>query len=115
MNTCEPAREEIDRTSGPLVLDFGAEWCGHCQAIRPHLTALLKQYPGVRHITVEDGKGKPLGRSFQVKLWPTFIFLRDGQEVKRAVRPSNEEIREGLTAITSSESPGPQNPTYPLQ
>jgi thioredoxin 1 len=101
----EPAREEIDQTSGPLVLDFGASWCGFCQAIRPRLTALLKQFPGVRRVAVEDSKGKRLGRSFQVKLWPTFVFLRDGREVRRAVRPSSEEIRDGLTAITTSESP----------
>ena len=101
----EPSREEIDRTSGPLVLDFGAEWCGHCQAIRPHLIALLKRFPEVRRITVEDGKGKPLGRSFQVKLWPTFVFLRDGQTLMRAVRPAEEEIQEGLTAITLAGSP----------
>ena len=101
----EPIREEIDRTSGPLVLDFGAAWCGFCQTIRPQLSAQLKQFPEVRCITVEDGKGKPLGRTFQVKLWPTFIFLKDGQEIKRAVRPSRQEIRDGLTAITSTESP----------
>jgi thioredoxin 1 len=105
----EPTREEIDRTLGPLVLDFGAAWCGFCQTIRPHLTAQLKQFPAVRRVTVEDGKGKPLGRTFQVKLWPTFVFLRDGQEIKRTVRPSGEEIRDGLTAITSTESAQRQN------
>lgn len=97
----EPTRDEIDRTAGPLILEFGAEWCGHCQAARPLLAALLKECPEIRHVRVEDGKGKPLGRSFQVKLWPTFIFLRDGKMEMRAVRPSAEELRAGLTAITS--------------
>jgi thioredoxin 1 len=41
----------------------------------------------VAHYKVEDGPGRPLGRSFRVKLWPTMIFLRDGQEVARLVRP----------------------------
>ena len=49
---------------------------------------------------VEDGKGKPLGRSFRVKLWPTFVFLRDGQPIRQAVRPGTAELREGLEAIT---------------
>ena len=30
---------------------------------------------------------QPLGRSFRVKLWPTLVFLRDGEEVARLVRP----------------------------
>jgi thioredoxin 1 len=37
----------------------------------------------VRHVKVEDGSGRRLGRSFGVKLWPTLVFLRDGREVAR--------------------------------
>lgn len=62
---------------------------------------MLKQFPQVRHLEVEDGKGKPLGRSFRVKLWPTFVFLRDGQVMKQTARPEVREVREGLEAITS--------------
>jgi thioredoxin 1 len=64
------------------------------------LAALLQSYPQVRHVNVEDGKGKPLGRSFRVKLWPTFVFLRDGQVIRLAVRPDAGTLREGLEAIT---------------
>jgi thioredoxin 1 len=63
---------------------------------------LLGQYPQVRYINVEDGKGKPLGRSFRVKLWPTLVFLRDGQVVARAVRPDVAEVRAGLDAIAGT-------------
>ena len=61
---------------------------------------MLGSYPDVRHLKVEDGPGQPLGRSFGVKLWPTFVFLRDGREVEKAVRPHAGEIRKGLEAIT---------------
>jgi thioredoxin 1 len=63
------------------------------------LAALLERYPETRHIKVEDGRGKPLGRSFRVKLWPNLVFLRDGNVVKQVARPGPEEIREGLQAI----------------
>ncbi len=43
----------------------------------------------MRHIKVEDGKGRPLGRSFKVKLWPTLVYLENGMEVGRVVRPNN--------------------------
>jgi len=43
----------------------------------------------VRHLKIEDGPGRPLGRSFRVKLWPTLVFLRDGVEVARVVRPAD--------------------------
>ena len=80
-------REQIDMLVGATVLEFGTGWCGYCQAARPLIDEVLAEHPEVRHIQVEDGKGKRLGRSFGVKLWPTFVFYRDGSEVGRVVRP----------------------------
>jgi thioredoxin 1 len=95
----EPTREEVDRMTGAVVLEFGASWCGHCQALAPRLAAMLKRHPQVRHIWVEDGKGQPLGRSFRVKLWPTLVFLRDGQVLKQVSRPEDAEVEEGLRLL----------------
>jgi thioredoxin 1 len=94
----EPTREEVDQFSGPVVLEFGASWCPHCQAIQPQLEKLLEQNE-IKHVKVEDGKGKPLGRSFRVKLWPTLVFMRDGQVLSQVSRPSDTEIRLGLEQL----------------
>lgn len=92
----EPTRDEVDRMCGPVVLEFGAGWCPHCKAIQPFLAEMLARHPEVRHIPVEDGPGRPLGRSFRVKLWPTLVFMRDGQVVSQAVRPSSEKLAKGF-------------------
>lgn len=47
-------------------------------------------------IAAEDGSAKPSGRSFRVKLWPTLVFLRDGEVLGVAVRPSRGEIEAGF-------------------
>jgi thioredoxin 1 len=86
-----PDRAAIDALVGPAVLEFGTSWCGHCSAAQPLIEAALAAHPGVRHLKVEDGPGRPLGRSFRVKLWPTLVFLSDGQEVERLVRPTDAE------------------------
>jgi thioredoxin 1 len=99
-STTEPAREEVDAIPGPLVLEFGANWCGICRGAYPLITEVFSAHPGMRRIKVEDGKGRPLGRSFRVKLWPTLIFLKDGKEAARVVRPTSaDEIRDALAKI----------------
>lgn len=99
-----PTRDEVDATREPTVVEFGADWCGYCQAARTPIEQAMAQYPEVRHIRVADGPGRPLGRSFRVKLWPTLIFLRDGQEQARVVRPTSEEqVREALGTISARE------------
>ncbi|HBP5357585.1 MULTISPECIES: thioredoxin family protein [Pseudomonas aeruginosa group] len=89
-----PARDELDRLAGPTLVEFGTDWCGHCQAAQPLLAEVLDDYPEVAHLKIEDGPGRHLGRSFQVKLWPTFVFLRDGREVTRVVRPGSASVLE---------------------
>jgi len=86
-----PSRAEVEAWTGPAVLDFGTNWCGWCRGALPKIAQALSAHPGIRHVKVEDGSGRPLGRSFGVKLWPTLVFLRDGQEVTRLVRPGDAE------------------------
>lgn len=85
----EPTRSEIDQLTGPAVIEFGTPWCGYCMAAQTPIAHAMETHFDVRHIKVEDGKGQPLGRSFRVTLWPTLVFLRDGREVARLVRPAD--------------------------
>ena len=92
MSTAEYAnqaltRAEVDASKGITVLEFGATWCPICQGAQPVIQAALAGRQ-LKHLQVEDGPGRPLGRSFRIKLWPTLVFLRDGQEFARVVRPN---------------------------
>ena len=104
MNTAfvekEPSRAEVDALAGPAVVEFGTPWCGWCRAAQPLIAQALAAHPGVTRLRVEDGSGRPLGRSFKVKLWPTLIFLADGKEVARLVRPGDiDSIRQALALV----------------
>jgi thioredoxin 1 len=83
-----PTRAAVDALQGLTLLEFGTDWCGHCRAAQPVLDAALTAHPQWRHLKLEDGPGRALGRSYRVKLWPTLVLLRDGQEVARLVRPT---------------------------
>lgn len=96
----EPTRSDIDALPGDTLLEFGAPWCGYCMAVQPLLANAMAGRADLRHIKVEDGKGQPLGRSFRIKLWPTLVVLRDGEELARVVRPSGtEEIERALSVL----------------
>jgi thioredoxin 1 len=96
-----PRREDVDRAPGLVLLEFGTEWCGICRANAPYVESLLAKHPNVRHTKVADGPGQALGRSFRVKLWPTLVFLRDGQVVRQLVRPSHAELQEAFAALVA--------------
>ncbi|MDO8386215.1 MAG: thioredoxin family protein [Polaromonas sp.] len=96
----EPQRAQVDAWPGPAVLEFGTAWCGFCRGAQPLIAAAFAGHPGVHHLKIEDGSGRRLGRSFGIKLWPTLVFLRDGQELARLVRPAREaDVVRALAAI----------------
>jgi thioredoxin 1 len=98
----ELTRQEVDALIEPTVLEFGASWCGYCKAAQPDIAAVLQRHPEVTHVKIEDGKGKPLGRSFGVKLWPTLVFIDRGREAGRVVRPNNEAEIEAIFTGTKA-------------
>lgn len=99
----EPPRSEIDALAGATLLEFGSPWCGHCRRAAPLVQQAFAGHGGVRHLKIEDGSGRPLGRSFRVKLWPTFVFLKGGREISRLVRPQDGgEIAAALDRIDPS-------------
>ena len=91
-----PSLADVQAWQGLTLLEFGTEWCGHCRVAQPLIAQALAAQPHWLHCKVEDGPGRPLGRSYRVKLWPTLVLLRDGQEVGRLVRPSGADITAAL-------------------
>jgi thioredoxin 1 len=96
----EPSRAEIDARAEPVLLEFGTPWCGYCQRAQPHIAGALATHPDLAHVKIEDGPGRPLGRSFRVKLWPTLVLMKRGEELARVVRPtSSAQIDEALATL----------------
>ena len=105
----EPRRDEVEASRGRLALEFGAPWCPHCQVAQPAFAQALHERADAVHLKIEDGKGRPLGRAFGIKLWPTLVLLRDGREVARVMRPRTPtDLAEALAqwdAVAADPSP----------
>jgi thioredoxin 1 len=98
----EPSRPEIDELPGEALLEFGSPWCGYCIRTQPLISEALENYPSVCHLKIFDASGRRLGRTFRVKLWPTLVFLKNGRELSRLVRPTAvDAICDALAGICS--------------
>ena len=98
----DPSRAEVEALGGATVLEFGTPWCGWCRGAQSAIGKALAVQPGIRHIKIQDGRGQALGRSYRVKLWPTLVFLKDGQEMGRVVRPNSTADMERLVREISA-------------
>ncbi len=75
------------------LLDFYADWCGPCKVMEPVLEEARKSLAGkaeIKEIDV-DAEGETAER-YGVMSIPTYILLKDGQEVERMVgaQPKDE-------------------------
>lgn len=85
----DPTLEQLGDMPGYTLLEFGTSWCTYCQAAQPLIAEAMHLRNDIRHLRIEDGKGKRLGRQFGGKLWPTLVLLNAGEEVDRCVRPQH--------------------------
>jgi thioredoxin len=71
---------EVLRASGPVVVDFWAEWCGPCRMIAPFLEDLATDMAGkvtVAKINIDENPQTPM--KYGVRGIPTVILFKDGQ------------------------------------
>ncbi|MDD2444330.1 MAG: thioredoxin [Desulfotomaculaceae bacterium] len=85
-------KEVISESNIPVLVDFGADWCGPCKMIYPVLKEIAAEYEGkvqVGKLNVEENKNVP--SSLKVISIPTLIIFKDGQELDRSIGYKTQE------------------------
>lgn len=85
------------------LIDFWAEWCGPCKMMAPVLEELKKDYAGkltIKEVNVDENEEE--ASRFGVLSIPTYVIMKDGQEVARLIGavgkgPLEEKIKAHLS------------------
>ncbi|HLC06860.1 MAG TPA: thioredoxin family protein [Candidatus Babeliales bacterium] len=70
-------------STGDVILDFYADWCGPCNRMSPLIDSLAATMPGFTFIKINRDFFLDLANIFNITSIPTLIFLRNGQEIGR--------------------------------
>ena len=93
--------EEVMAAGKPVVIDFGAEWCGPCQALASIIEELAEEYEGkvvIAKCDVEEAD--EIAAQYRVRNIPTVVFIKDGASVDKTVGSvSKETLKAKIDAL----------------
>lgn len=103
MKVTESNFNEMIASGKPVMVDFGATWCGPCKALAPRIEEIEKEYEGKAMIgTADVDECSDLAAKFRIRNVPTVLFFKGGsdQPVDKSVGlVAKETLTEKLNAM----------------
>lgn len=93
--------DEVLAGDKPVVIDFGAAWCGPCKVVEPIMEELSKEYEGrvvVGKCDIEANNDVAL--KYGVRNIPTILYMKGGQQVDKQVGATTKpKLEEKITKM----------------
>lgn len=95
---------EVLKSTMPVLVDFGAEWCGPCVRIAPIIHELAEEYAGrAKVVTVDVDENQEIASRYGIMSIPTLMIVKDGKTVNQWIGfTSKQALAEALDAAISS-------------
>ena len=78
--------ELVLKSDKPVMVDFGATWCGPCKALAPVVEQMAEEYAGRAVIAKADVDECPEASArFRIRNVPTVLFFKNGEAVDKSV------------------------------
>jgi len=79
-------QEQVLNSSTPVLLDFFANWCGHCQKLLPLLDDVAAEMDGkIRVMKMNVDENRDLAQKYEIKGLPTMVLFQGGGEIDRLI------------------------------
>jgi len=85
-------QEEVLAASGPVLVDFWAEWCGPCKAIGPAIEELATEYSDKAKVgKVDIDSNRDTAMQYNIQSIPSILIFKDGQVIETMVGMKSKE------------------------
>ncbi len=101
MKVTEQNFDELMNSGLPVMIDFGATWCGPCKALAPRIEEIEKEYEGKAMVgTADVDECSDLAARFRIRNVPTVLFFKGGEMKDKSVGlVAKETLAEKLNAL----------------
>ena len=98
MLTADNFKEEVLETSGLILIDCYADWCGPCKMMAPILEEIAEERQDVKVCKVNVDEQPAIAQAFQVSSIPLLIVVKDGSIVQQSV---GYQLKESVLKLLS--------------
>jgi thioredoxin 1 len=83
VNSLEDAVVLSESTDYNILIVFGAKWCHYCVKSKEEVHNNISKYENIILLYVDVDSNKQLKKEYDIKLLPTYLLLKDREEIKR--------------------------------